>query len=121
MPRPIHFEILTDDPEKTIEFYKSIFNWKIITSSDSEQAYWPTITGSDQTPVINGGIMKRHFQQAVINTIEVESLDEMLERVHAAGGTTVHGPNEVPGVGIQAYCADSEGTLFGMLQAFSSE
>ena len=121
MPRPIHFEILADDPEKTIDFYKSIFHWEIAPWSDGEQAYWPVKTGSDDTPGINGGIMKRHFQQAVINTIAVESLDEMLKKVHDAGGTTVHGPNEVPGVGNHAYCADPEGNLFGLMQAFTPD
>lgn len=119
MLRPIHFEILADDPEKSIEFYKSVFNWEIGASPDSEQAYWPIKTGEDETPGINGGIMKRHFQQAVINTVAVEFLDEMLEKVHDAGGTTVHGPNEVPGVGNHVYCADPEGNLFGMMQAFT--
>jgi predicted enzyme related to lactoylglutathione lyase len=26
------------------------------------------------------------------------------------------GPNEIPGVGLHAYCADPEGNLFGILQ-----
>jgi predicted enzyme related to lactoylglutathione lyase len=60
--------------------------------------------------------MHRHFPQAVINTSVVESLPEMLAKVQAAGGRTVHGPREVPGVGLHAYCADPEGNLFGLLQ-----
>ena len=40
----------------------------------------------------------------------------MLEKVEAAGGKKVHGPNEIPGVGVHAYCADPEGNLFGILQ-----
>jgi len=41
-----------------------------------------------------------------------------LERagVEAAGGTKIHGPSEIPGVGTHAYCADPEGTMFGLLQ-----
>ena len=61
--------------------------------------------------------MGRHFeQQAVINTIMVDSLDDMLGRVETAGGKKIHGPNEVPGVGMHAYCADPEGNLFGLME-----
>ena len=60
--------------------------------------------------------MERAFKQAVINTIEVESLEEMLKKVSASGGKTIHGPNEVPGVGMHAYCSDPEGNLFGIMQ-----
>jgi hypothetical protein len=65
---------------------------------------------------MNGAIMRRELPQAVINTIAVDSLPETLARVDAAGGKTVHGPNEIPGVGLHAYCADPEGNLFGLLQ-----
>ena len=60
--------------------------------------------------------MHRAFEQAVINTAEVESLAEALQKVEAQGGKLVHGPNEVPGVGTHAYCADPEGNLFGLMQ-----
>ena len=73
-------------------------------------------TGPDDVPGINGGIMHRSFQQAVINTAEVESLQEMLGKVEGAGGKVVSGPIEVPGVGLHAYCSDPEGNLFGLLQ-----
>ena len=60
--------------------------------------------------------MGRHFDQPVINTVYVESLDDAIRRVEAAGGKKVHGPNEVPGVGLHAYCSDPEGTLFGLME-----
>ena len=65
---------------------------------------------------INGGIMDRHFPQPVINTIQVDSLEEAIVKVEQSGGTKIHGPNEVPEVGIQAYCTDSEGNIFGLHQ-----
>ncbi|NIS82957.1 MAG: VOC family protein [Anaerolineales bacterium] len=116
MRRPVHFEILADDPGKIADFYKSVFNWEIASWEGGEEAYLLVTTGPEDVPGINGGIMGRSFQQAVINTIEVESLEEMLKVVDQAGGKTVFGPNEIPGVGIHAYCADPEGNLFGMMQ-----
>ena len=28
MPRPVHFEIPTDNPDKAIQFYEKTFGWK---------------------------------------------------------------------------------------------
>lgn len=121
MNRPVHFEILADDPEKVAAFYGSLFGWETTTWEGGDEAYWLVMTGPDDVPGINGGIMHRHFEQAVINTVEADSLSDMLEKVEAAGGKTVDGPNEIPGVGLHAYCADPEGSLFGVLQPLSQQ
>lgn len=118
MNRPTHFEILADNPEKVADFYKRVLYWEITPWNEGETPYLLVTTGAAEDAGINGGIMARHFQQAVINTIEVESLDETLKRVAEAGGKTVDGPNEVTGVGMHAYCADPEGNLFGLMQSF---
>ena len=97
MKRPVHFEILADDPEKAADFYRQVFEWEISTWG-GEQAYWLVTTGPDDEPGINGAIMHRHFDQAVVNTQEVESLADALERIDGAGGKVVQGPNEIPGV-----------------------
>ena len=115
MKRPVHFEILTDDPEKAADFYRQVFDWEISTWG-GEQAYWLVTTGPDDEPGINGAIMHRHFDQAVVNTQDVESLADALERIDGAGGKVVQGPNEIPGVGTHAYCADPEGNLFGVME-----
>ena len=115
MKRPVHFEILTDNPEKVGAFYKDILGWEIATWN-GPQPYWLVTTGPEGTPGINGGIMERHFDQAVINSVEVESLEETVAKIEAAGGQKMHGPNEIPGVGLHAYCSDPEGILFGVLQ-----
>lgn len=118
MGRLVHFEILVEDPQKAVDFYKSVFDWEIATWGDGEPSYWLISTGPDDVPGINGAIMGTSFPQKVINTIDVESLDEMIVKVESAGGKKVHGPNKVPGVGMHAYCEDSQGNLFGMMQAF---
>ena len=65
--------------------------------------------------------MDRHFPQPVINTIEVESLEEALEKVEQVGGKKIHGPMEIHGVGLQAYCTDTEGNIFGLHQPFTRQ
>jgi len=120
MNRPIHFEILADDVEKSVGFYKAVFGWEIATWGGGEQKYWLATTGSSDEPGINGGFMERHFPQGVINTLEVEDLAVTLSRIEAAGGKKVHGPNDIPEVGQHMYCADPEGNLFGILQPYAT-
>lgn len=114
MNRPVHFEILTEDPARSTAFYRDVFGWEIATW-DGPQSYWLARTGADARG-IDGGFMHRHFPQPVINTVAVASLDDTLARVEAAGGKKVHGSNEIPGVGRHLYCADPDGTVFGLLQ-----
>ena len=114
MSRPVHFEILADDPAGVAEFYRKALGWD--SARWEGQTYWLVTTGPAGTPGINGGIMGHHFAQRVINTIEVESLQDALAKVESAGGTRVHGPSQLPGVGLHAYCTDPEGTMFGLLQ-----
>ncbi|MGW8246805.1 MAG: VOC family protein [Acidiferrobacterales bacterium] len=116
MNRMVHFEIQADNPEALIAFYSDVFGWEI-GNWGGPQKYWLVTTGPDSEPGINGAILERHFkQQAVINTSSVEDLDATLKRIDAAGGKKIFGPNEIPGVGVHAYCEDPDGNLFGILQ-----
>lgn len=116
MNRPVHFELAANDPEKLVAFYSETFGWKI-SKWDGPMDYWLITTGDDETNGINGAIISREvLQQAVVNTIEVASMDRALESVGSNGGSTVAGPREIPGVGMHAYCVDPEGTVFGLLQ-----
>jgi len=116
MNRPVHFEILAEDPAALGEFYHQVLGWELATWPGGGQRYWLVTTGEADEPGINGGIMGEELPQPVINTVEVESLQAVLEKVRALGGKVIHGPNEVPGVGIHAYCADPQGVLFGVMQ-----
>jgi predicted enzyme related to lactoylglutathione lyase len=115
MSRPVHFEILSPNPEKAIEFYREVLGWQPAIA-EGPQTYWLLTTGPEGTRGINGGIMHRHFPQPVINTVGVASLAETIAKVEAAGGKLVHGPMEIPGIGTHAYCTDPDGTYFGVLE-----
>ncbi|MGV8041036.1 MAG: VOC family protein [Thermoanaerobaculaceae bacterium] len=115
MPRPVHFEVLANDPETLTAFYRQVLGWEFVTWS-GPQGYWLAKTGEADSPGIDGGFMHRHFPQAVINTMQVDDLEATLALAQEAGGKLVHGPADIPGVGRHAYCADPEGILFGLLQ-----
>lgn len=116
MSRPIHFEILAQDPARATEFYKQAFGWEVNAWDMPGSTYWLVATGRGPRG-IDGAIMPPgQLAQVVINTIEVASMDEARAKIEAAGGRLVQGPNEIPNVGVHAYFADLEGTLFGVLQ-----
>lgn len=52
----------------------------------------------------------------IVNTVDVDNLDEALARVKANGGQMASPINRIPGVGIMAYVRDPEGNTFGMMQ-----
>jgi predicted enzyme related to lactoylglutathione lyase len=115
MSRVVHFEITADEPERAAEFYAKVFGWKLQRWTGS-QPYWLATTGAPASPGIDGAIMHRHDSgQKVINTVGVESWDEAAEAIAAAGGK-VGDRNVIPGVGTFAYCQDTEGNLFGIME-----
>ncbi len=117
MPRVVHFEIAADDPERAIAFYQDVFDWKFEKWQGPMQ-YWLVTTGPEDEPGIDGGLAKREDPTTgTENTIDVDSVDECLDRIEAHGGKVVRPKGAVPGVGWLAYCEDTEGNRFGLMQS----
>ena len=117
MPRPVHFEIPADNPERAIEFYSSIFGWKF-SKWGGPMEYWLITTGEPAEPGINGGLLRRQDpNQPCVNTITVASVDESLQAIDKGGGVCVLPKMAVPGVGWMAYCKDPDGHIFGIMQS----
>ncbi|HVF40571.1 MAG TPA: VOC family protein [Gemmatimonadaceae bacterium] len=115
MPRPVHFEISANNPERAANFYRDVFGWDI-TRADGTAEYWFIATGNESRG-IDGGLMRREaWNRGTVNTIEVHSLDETLLAVSQGGGKIVDGKMAITGVGWLAYCEDSEGNRFGVMQ-----
>jgi predicted enzyme related to lactoylglutathione lyase len=121
MPRVVHFEIHADSPPRAMKFYSDMFGWtfqKFLPHVD----YWAITTGPQDEPGIDGGLKPRKVPidgQAVIAfvcTVEVESLDAAVAKALACGGTNVVPKMPIPGIGWLAYCKDTEGNIFGMMQ-----
>ena len=116
MPRVIHFEIPAGDPECAANFYRKVFGWKI-EKWPGPMEYWMVSTGAEGTPGINGGLMKNTDVKTTTNTIGVDSVDGAVEAVAKAGGKLVMPKTPIPTVGYFAYLTDTEGNLFGVMQA----
>ena len=52
-----------------------------------------------------------------LSTIDVSSVDEYVAKIVAHGGTVIAPKMAVPTVGYLAYCKDSEGNMFGIMEA----
>lgn len=120
MSRVIHFEIHVDDPDRAGKFYSETFGWKFDKWA-GPMDYWLISTGDAAKPGINGGMIRRKDPMGnVYNTIESESIDLSIAKINAAGGTIVVPKMPIPGVGWLAYFKDTEGNIFGVMQADSA-
>ena len=79
--------------------------------------YWLVTTGDDSAPGIHGAIMQRsEMASTVVNSIDVPSVDDFIKKVTKNGGKVVTPKTPIPGIGYFAYCKDTEGNMFGILQ-----
>ncbi len=122
----VHFEIPVKDLEQAKKFY-SVFGWNLQD--------WPMPDGSvylgvHTTPIdektriplkpgaINGGIMKENDHvkgvHGAIIAVNVPSIDDMVKKVEAGGGSVVMPKVDMMGMGFYAYIKDPSGNVLGL-------
>ncbi len=124
MPRPVHFEIHASDPKRAIAFYSGLFGWEF-TSWGGPMEYWTVKTGPDGTPGINGGLVRRRGDEPVdmaavnayVCTIDVPDIDGFIKKADSAKAPVAVPKMAIPGVGWLCYYKDTEGNIFGVMQA----
>ena len=102
MPRGrlMWFELPADDPKRAIAFYEKVFGWTFVKWGGPFD-YWQVTTGPDDEPGINGAILPRRMtEQVTTDTIAVESVDDSLEQIVAAGGSVAQPKQAIPGIGL---------------------
>ncbi len=116
MPRLVHFEMNVKDVHKTIAFYESVFCWKF-EKWDGPMDYWLIMTGDESEPGIDGGLgFEEEGFPKVVNTIDVDNIDDIIKKIESNGGEIVRPKHAVPGVGWLAYFKDSESVMSGIMQ-----
>ena len=120
--RVVHFEIPFDDGGRARSFYGDAFGWQlmpvpgmdytiVMTGPTDEQ------TGPTEPGFINGGLFERSAEfpgKAPNLVIGVDSIDEALQKVTAAGGHVVTERMAVGEMGFTGYFTDTEGNLIGL-------
>jgi predicted enzyme related to lactoylglutathione lyase len=125
MPRPVHFEIHAENPERAIGFYQSLFGWRFTAQFGG--TYHLIQTGEPGTPGIDGGLVPRRGPNpdpaeatpvvAYCCTIDVVDVDAYVAKALSLGGTQALPKMAISGVGWLAYVKDTESNIFGMMQA----
>ena len=117
MPRVVHFEIYTDDPDTVRPFYEDVFGWKF-NKFDGPIEYWLVTTGNEKEPGINGGLARPREGQSpgTLNTIAVASLEQSIKKLEEHGGKICVPKMGIPGVGWLAYAQDPAENVFGLLE-----
>lgn len=123
MNKVIHFEIPVDDMGVAQKFYGEVFGWQIHTSEMPGGASYTsalsTAVGENQVPLepgaINGALIERDDKlKSPLLTMDVESIEDAISKVEAAGGKVVAGKQTIPGMGEYAYVTDPAGNVVGL-------
>lgn len=135
MNRVVHFEIHAEDMERAKKFYSSVFGWEMQQMGGEYGNYVVLMTGPGpesigkpltvETIGINGGMMKANAPRppkgvgpnSFVSIIGVTNIDQMMQKIEAAGGVPHTDKMDVPSVGQLRYYEDTEGNLFGIIQA----
>jgi len=77
----------------------------------------PSAKPPSEPGFINGGMLERGLPVGgPVLTVEVDDIDEALEKIGTLGGTTVSAKQAVGDMGFSAYFKDPEGNLMGLWQ-----
>jgi len=119
----VHFEIPAKYAKKLIKFYSDLFGWKM--KKVQWMDYWLVETvpinkqGQPIRPGVNGGLYhkeKETTNMTQMNYINVESIDDYMEKIKALGGKIIAPKQEIPNTGWTAIAVDPEGNYFGLFQ-----
>lgn len=129
MPTIVHFEIPSDNLERTKKFYTDLFGWKIEKMPGTDQReYWTFATttnnkggsnnGGGEQRTLSGGMLERQMpQEPIMIYIGVDSVTEYSNKVERLGGKVIKQKTEVPGYGWFAICTDTENNGFALWEA----
>ena len=129
MPTIVHFEIPSDDIERSKKFYSELFGWAIekfqgtVNMPVDMEYYVITTTDDKGNKALRGGMLKRQNpqQQGIINYIDVKSIDEYSAKIERFGGKVVLQKTPVPAMGYFAICLDTESNSFVIWETDSSD
>ncbi|MCG7588361.1 VOC family protein [Photobacterium sp. OFAV2-7] len=115
-------ELVTDDPEKAIAYYKDVIGWEVEAMPMPEGVYH--VLKVDGEPV--AGIMAKPEEYSEMPNcwgtyITVDDVDATLAKAESAGGKAVYPPMDVPGVGRMCAIADVGGAVVSIITYEDSE
>ncbi len=116
MPRVGHFSIMSEQPEKTIQFCTKVFGWKF-DKWNGPMEYWLITTGDPSQPGIDGGLSRGKPVDQVVLTVTSVQMDAVLKAAVDTGGAVVQPKGAIPGVGWYAEVRTPDGNRFGLMES----
>ena len=123
MASVVHFEIPFDNKDRAMKFYSSAFDWQLTDMPQMSYVMAMTTPADPKTQMprepgaINGGLFQRPKEAPnPVIYVNVESIDDALKKVLAAGGKVVTPNTPIPGMGAYARISDTEGNVIGLFQ-----
>ena len=116
MPNPVvHFEVQSNDAEKSKAFFSEVFGWNISDAPmPGGMTYGVVDTQSDTG--IGGGIGPSFDEGShVAFYIEVDDIQASLDKAVAAGGQVMMPVTVIPGAVTMAFFADPAGANVGLV------
>ncbi len=106
-----HIEIPAIDMDRASRFYGSVFGWKFTHIPEMNYTLYSAGDGE-----IGGGLMAPHpgVPPMMTNYINVDSIEESVAKIEAAGGKVLQPKFEVPHTGWISIVQDTEGNTFGL-------
>ena len=112
MGKPVvHFEVLGKDGDKLQQFYGDLFEWKI--NADNPMNYGLVDTQSEDGS--SGGVGENPEGAGVTFFVQVEDLQDSLDKAGRLGGRTIMPPTDLGMVEL-AFFADPEGNRIGLIK-----
>lgn len=109
-----HFEVVGKDGEALQQFYSQAFGWRM---NEAVPGYAMAVTEADG---INGGVgTGQGGQNHVTFYVEVDDLQEALDKIEGLGGKTAMPPLQIPNGPHIAMFTDPEGHLVGLAKTRS--
>lgn len=115
----VYFEIQSNDPQKCIEFYHNVFDWKFTKQEGLPIEYYRI-----ETSGMEGGMFKRPAKtpplefgtNAFTCTLQVENFDTTAENILKNGGIVAMPKFAIPGMSWQGYFLDTDNNVFGIFE-----
>lgn len=111
MARIVHFEIPSDDRERSKAFYGGLFGWRF---QDVDGMEYTLVQTSEEGP--NGGLVKRSEFDGIVNYVDVDDVREYQDRAEKLGATIVVPRSPIPSIGWYAVMKDPDGNTFALWQ-----
>lgn len=115
-----YFEIPVEDMTRAQAFYRDLFQWRFekLTGPSEAFDYWNIQTEAPDGPGLSfGGMMKKQGPgHTVTQYVNVDSVEEYLQKAQQLGGSVRVPKTAVPGKGYFAICLDPEQNPVGLWQ-----